>query len=45
MWLTRFVAPALAGLVIAGGTMFALGYVLITAISLWDPWIRKETRT
>jgi hypothetical protein len=43
MWLTRFVWPPFAVLVIAGGTLFALGYVLITAISLYDLWIRKET--
>ena len=40
MWLTRFVWPPLATLVIAGGTVFALGYVLITVISLWELWIR-----
>jgi len=38
MWLTRFVSPALSGLVIAGGTLFALGYALITVISLWELW-------
>jgi hypothetical protein len=42
MWLTRFVWSPLAGLVIAGGTLFALGYVLITAISLHQLWLRKE---
>jgi hypothetical protein len=42
MWLTRFVWPPLAVLVIAGGSLFALGYALITAISLYDLWIRKE---
>src|SRR5688572_2352089 len=42
MWLTRFVWPPLAVFVIAGGTLFALGYVLITVISLWELWIRKE---
>jgi hypothetical protein len=44
MWLTRFVAPALAGLVIAGGTLFAVGYVLITVISLWELWALREAR-
>src|SRR5438876_4859466 len=34
MWLTRFVWPPLGILVIIGGSLFALGYVLITAISL-----------
>src|ERR671925_183789 len=36
MWLTRFVWPPLALLVIAGGGLFALGYVLITVVSLYD---------
>jgi hypothetical protein len=43
MWLTRFVWPRFGVLVIAGGTLFALGYVLIAAISLYDLWLRKET--
>jgi hypothetical protein len=42
MWLTRFVWPKLGVLVIAGGTLFALGYVLIAAVSLYDLWLRKE---
>lgn len=45
MWLTRFVSPALSGLVIAGGTLFALGYVLITVISLWELWAPGEARS
>jgi hypothetical protein len=44
MWLTRFVSPALAMLVIAGGTLFALGYLLITLISLWELWVPREAR-
>lgn len=46
MWLTRFVWPGLAALVIAGGTMFAVGYVVITLVSLWELWGRgrKEVR-
>jgi hypothetical protein len=44
MWLTRFVSPALAGLVLAGGTLFALGYVVITVVSLYELWLRKEVR-
>ena len=43
MWLTRFLSPALSFLVIAGVTLFALGYVLITALSMHDLWLRKET--
>jgi hypothetical protein len=45
MWLTRFVSPALAGLVIAGGTLFALGYALIAIISLWQLWVPREARS
>jgi len=44
MWLTRFVSPALAGFVIVGGTLFALGYLLITLISLWELWAPREAR-
>src|SRR5438094_5451142 len=43
MWLTRFLSPALSFLVIAGGTLFALGYVLIAALSMYDLWLRKES--
>lgn len=42
MWLTRFVSPSLAPVVLVGGSMFGLGYVLITCISLYDLWLRKE---
>jgi hypothetical protein len=42
MWLTRFVWPPFGVLVIVGGSAFALGYVLITVISLYDLWLRKE---
>ena len=42
MWLTRFVWPPLGVLVIIGGSLFALGYVLITVISLYDLWLRRE---
>jgi hypothetical protein len=45
MWLTRFVSPRFGVLVIAGGTLFALGYVLIAALSLYDLWVRKEIAT
>jgi hypothetical protein len=42
MWATRFVSPSLSLLVIAGGTLFAAGYALIAALSLYDLWFRKE---
>jgi hypothetical protein len=44
MWLTRFVWPGLSVLVIAGGSLFALGYALIAVISLWEMWLGKEAR-
>jgi hypothetical protein len=43
MWLTRFVWPPLSVLVIIGGSLFALGYVLITTRSLYEIWLRKES--
>jgi hypothetical protein len=42
MWLTRFVSSSLSVLVITGGSLFALGYLLIAAISLYDLWLAKE---
>ena len=42
MWLTRFASPALSVLVIAGGTIFAAGYTIITLIALYELWIQKE---
>ena len=45
MWLTRFGSPKLSVLVIAGGTLFAIGYALISAIVLWQLWIRKEAHS
>jgi hypothetical protein len=42
MWLTRFVWPSFAVLVIAGGSIFALGYTLITLIALYELWLKKE---
>jgi len=43
MWATRFVSPSLSVVVIAGGTLFALGYVLIASLSAHELWLRKET--
>ena len=42
MWLTRFVWQPFAALVLVGGSVFALGYLLITAISLYELWLKKE---
>jgi hypothetical protein len=44
MWLTRFVWPPLAVLVILGGSLFAVGYALITAIALYQLWLGREAR-
>src|SRR2546427_5316401 len=44
MWLTRFVWPGLSVLVIVGGSLFALGYALITVISLWQLWVGTVVR-
>ena len=45
MWLTRFVWPPFAALVLAGGTLFGLGYLLITGICLYELWCKKETHS
>jgi hypothetical protein len=45
MWLTRFVSSRLSIMVIVGGSLFALGYVLITVISLRELWLAKEARS
>lgn len=42
MWLTHFVAPGFAPVVLVGGSMFGIGYTLITVISLYELWVRKE---
>src|SRR5262249_53096455 len=42
MWATRFASPSLSVLVIAGGTLFALGDALIAGVSIYDLWFRKE---
>jgi hypothetical protein len=44
MWLTRFVWPPLAVLVLIGGSSFALGYGMITVISLYELWLKQEAR-
>jgi hypothetical protein len=42
MWLARFVWPPCAILVLLGGSIFALGYVLIAGISCYELWLKKE---
>lgn len=44
MWLTRFVWQPSAILVVLGGSLFALGYLLITLISLYELWGKKEAQ-
>jgi hypothetical protein len=43
MWLSRFVWQPLAVLVQIGGSTFALGYLLIAAIALYELWWKGET--
>jgi hypothetical protein len=42
MWLTRFVWPPLGILVLLGGSTFALGYLLITVIAVYELWLQRE---
>ncbi len=44
MWLTRFVWQPAAVLVLIGGSAFALGYCLMTVISLYELWLKREVR-
>jgi len=42
MWLTRFVSPSFGVVVIAGGSLFGLGYALIAILSLYELWLQRE---
>jgi hypothetical protein len=42
MWLTRFVWEPFAIFVLLGGSMFALGYLLITSITVYELWFKRE---
>ena len=42
MWLTRFVWPPFGILVLLGGSTFALGYLLITMIAVYELWLQRE---
>ena len=42
MWLTRFVWPPLGVLVLIGGSLFALGYLLITVVAVYELWLQRE---
>ena len=41
LWATRFLSPSFAVLVIAGGSLFALGYALIALLSVRELWFTK----
>jgi hypothetical protein len=45
MWLTRFVWEPLAICVLLGGSVFALGYLLIAGITLYELWLKREIPT
>jgi hypothetical protein len=42
MWLTRFVSPSCGALVIVGGGLFGLGYLLIMVFSMYELWLKPE---
>jgi hypothetical protein len=42
MWLTRFASPAFGVLVIVGGSLFGLGYLLIAVTSMYELWLKPE---
>jgi hypothetical protein len=42
MWLTRFVWPPLGVLVLLGGSLFALGYLLIAVMAGYELWLKRE---
>jgi hypothetical protein len=42
MWLTHFIWPPSAILVIIGGFSNGLGYLLVSATSLYELWLKKE---
>jgi hypothetical protein len=44
MWLTRFVWPPFAALILVGGTAFGLAYAAIFAVSLYELWLKKEAQ-
>jgi hypothetical protein len=45
MWLTRFVWEPFALCVLLGGWVFALGYLLIAGITVYELWFKRETQT
>jgi hypothetical protein len=45
MWLSRFVWQPFAIGVLLGGFVFALGYLLIAGITLYELWLKREAQT
>jgi hypothetical protein len=45
MWLSRFVWQHFAIGVLLGGFVFALGYLLIAGITLYELWLKREAQT
>ena len=44
MWLTKFVWPPFAVLILIGGSAFALAYAAIFVVSLYELWLKKEAQ-
>jgi hypothetical protein len=44
MWLTRFVWPPFAALILIGGSAFALAYAAIFFVSLYELWLKKKAQ-
>ncbi|MGH8222140.1 MAG: hypothetical protein ACREQZ_04120 [Woeseiaceae bacterium] len=44
MWLTRFVWPPFAALILIGGTAFAVAYSVVFIVSIYELWLKKEAQ-
>lgn len=42
MWLTKLVSPRWAVLTVLGGWAMGAGYIVVTALALWQMWIRRR---
>jgi hypothetical protein len=42
MWLTKFASPHCAVLTVVGGWAMGLGYMIVTALALWQMWLSKK---
>ena len=45
MWLTHFIWPPFAVLVLIGGISTFLGYAIVSVVSLYELWLKKEAYT